>query len=37
MADQAREIRAIRELGLADHDAEQILGLNLARLLKLSS
>ncbi|WP_213572902.1 amidohydrolase family protein [Rhodococcus sp. USK13] len=36
MADQGREIRAVRELGLADSDVEQILGLNLARLLKLS-
>ncbi|OBA54313.1 amidohydrolase [Nocardia sp. 852002-20019_SCH5090214] len=37
MADQAREIRAVRELGLADDDVDQILGLNLARLLGLSS
>ncbi|MEE2058147.1 amidohydrolase family protein [Rhodococcus artemisiae] len=36
MADQAREIRAVRELGLADDDVDRILGLNLARLLKIS-
>lgn len=36
MADQAREIRAVRELGLADDEVDQILGLNLARLLNIS-
>ncbi|WP_067662267.1 amidohydrolase family protein [Nocardia miyunensis] len=37
MADQAREIRAVRELGLPDADVDQILGLNIARLLGISS
>ncbi|KAF0960384.1 amidohydrolase family protein [Rhodococcus sp. T7] len=37
MADQGREIQAVRELGLPDSDVDNILGLNLARLLKISS
>jgi predicted TIM-barrel fold metal-dependent hydrolase len=36
MADQAREIRAVRDLGLADDEVDHILGLNLARLLGIS-
>lgn len=37
MADQSGEIRAIRELGLPDGDVEDILGRNLARLLKMDA
>jgi predicted TIM-barrel fold metal-dependent hydrolase len=37
MADQAAELQAIADLGLSDGDTRQILGLNLARLLDISS
>jgi predicted TIM-barrel fold metal-dependent hydrolase len=37
MADQSREIQAVRDLGFADDDVDQILGMNLIRLLGISS